>query len=70
MDKKLLAAIAVLLSLAWTACSSDHFKRAAYEAIYEKGCIDRVGLPNCSPERLSYEQYQAERQWPVKRAAP
>lgn len=70
MDKKLLAAIAVLLSLAWTACSSDHFKRAAYEAVYQKGCIDRVGLPNCAPDHPSYDQYQAERKWLAKREAP
>lgn len=70
MDKKLLAATAVLLSLAWSACTSDHVKRAAYEATYQKSCIDRIGLPACNPDHLSYEQYQAERDRLVKRDAP
>lgn len=69
MDKKLLAAIAILMSLAWTACSSDHFKRAAYEAAYQKGCIDRVGVPNCAAAYPSYVQYQADRDQLVKRDA-
>jgi len=70
MDKKLLAATAVLLSLAWSACTSDHVKRAAYEAAYQKGCIDRVGLPVCNPEHQNYDQYQSERDKLVKRGAP
>lgn len=62
MDKKLLAATAVLVSLAWSACTSDHLKRAAYEAAYQKGCIDRAGVPNCDPEHKSYENYSKERE--------
>ncbi len=70
MDKKLLAATAVLLSLAWSACTSDHVKRAAYEAVYQKGCIDRTGLPACNSDRQSYDQYQSERAKLLKRDAP
>ncbi|MHB8666330.1 MAG: hypothetical protein ACYC7B_02275 [Burkholderiales bacterium] len=61
MNKKALAATAVLLSLAWSACTSDNIKRAAYEAAYEKGCIDRTGTPNCDPEHKSFDAYSKER---------
>ena len=57
MDKKTLAATVVLLSLAWSACTSDHWKQAAYEAAYDKGCVDRIGATNCAPEHRNYEQY-------------
>jgi hypothetical protein len=70
MDKKLLAATAVLLSLAWSACTSDQVKRAAYEAAYQKSCIDRTGLPACNPDHQDYDQYQSERGKLVKRDAP
>ncbi len=59
--KQALAATAVLLSLAWSACTSDHIKRAAYEAVYQKGCIDRTGMPNCNPEHMTFEEYGKER---------
>jgi hypothetical protein len=61
MNKMLLAATIVLLSLAWSACTSDHIKRAAYEAAYQKGCIDRAGTPNCDPEHKTYESYSKDR---------
>ena len=69
MDKKTLAAIAVLLSLAWSACTSDHIKRAAYEAAYQKSCMDRVATPDCDPEHMSYAQYGQERDQLTKRDA-
>ena len=62
MDKKFLAATAILLSLAWSACTSDHVKRAAYEAAYQKNCVERIGLPDCNPERQSYEEYSKDRE--------
>ena len=63
MDKKaLLVATAVLLSLAWSACTSGNIKRAAYEATYQKGCIDRVGVPNCDPGQPSYAEYSNDRE--------
>ncbi|HUX25012.1 MAG TPA: hypothetical protein VMV87_10385 [Burkholderiales bacterium] len=63
MDKKaLLVATAVLLSLAWSACTSGNIKRAAYEAAYQKGCIDRVGTPNCDPEHPTYVEYSSDRE--------
>lgn len=61
MNKKALAATAVLLSLAWSACTSDNIKRAAYEAAYAKGCIDRTGSPNCDPEPKTFDAYGKER---------
>ena len=63
MDKKtLLAATVVLLSLVWSACTSDYFKRTAYEAAYQKGCVDRVATTNCDPDHKTYDQYAKERE--------
>ena len=61
MKKKALAASAVLLSLAWSACTSEHIKRVAYEAAYQKGCIDRTGIANCDPRHQSYDRYENDR---------
>jgi len=61
MNKKALAATAVLLSLAWSACTSDHIKRAAYEAAYQKRCIESAGTPNCDPEHQTFEEYSGDR---------
>jgi hypothetical protein len=54
-------AIAVLVGLASAACSSEATKRAAYEALYQKDCIDRTGIPQCDPEHKDYDQYRQER---------
>lgn len=45
-------------------CSSDEVKRGAYEAIYQKGCMDRSGTPDCDPEHKSYDQYKNDREKP------
>ena len=69
MDKRILAATVVLVSIAWSACTSDHIKRSAYEAAYQKGCIDRIGTANCDPEHKSYEQYARDREQLMKQDA-
>jgi hypothetical protein len=55
-------AIAVMLLLTLSACASEPVRRGAYEAIYQKGCLDRAGKPNCDPEHKSYDQYKKERE--------
>ena len=70
MNKKLLVATAVLLSLAWSACTSDHIKRAAYEAAYQKSCMARVGRPDCDPAHKSYEEYSKARDQLTQRGLP
>ena len=57
-----LIAIHLILLLAVTACASESAKRGTYEAIYQKGCLDREGKPNCDPEHKSYDQYKKERE--------
>ena len=61
MKRKLLAAGALLLALAFSACSSEELKRAAYEAAYQKGCMDRSAMPNCDPAHPSYDEYKRAR---------
>jgi len=53
--------ITSLVTLACAACSSEATKRAAYEALYQKDCIDRTGIPQCDPEHMDYDRYRKER---------
>ncbi|MGE5242489.1 MAG: hypothetical protein ACM3NI_12665 [Bacteroidota bacterium] len=53
--------IALTLLLVLSACATESAKRGAYEAIYQKGCMDREGKPNCDPQHKSYDQYEKER---------
>jgi hypothetical protein len=59
-----LIGIASLLLAFLFGCSSDAVKRGAYEAIYQKGCMDRSGTPDCDPEHKSYDQYKNDRDKP------
>ena len=61
MNRIVLATTAVLLALACSACTSEGIKRAAYEAAYQKGCMDRSAMPNCDPEHKTYEDYSRGR---------
>ena len=54
--------IVLTLLLVLSACASESAKRGAYEAIYQKGCMDREGKLNCDPEHKSYDQYKKERE--------
>jgi len=56
------AVIASLVAFACAACSSEATKRAAYEALYQKDCIDRTGIPQCDPEHKDYDEYRKERE--------
>jgi hypothetical protein len=61
MNRIALAATAVIISLAHSACTSDGIMRAAYEAAYQKGCMDRSAMPNCDPEHQTYDDYSRGR---------
>ena len=54
-------AVALPFALACPACSTEATKRAAYEALYQKDCLDRTGVPQCDPEHKDYDQYRQER---------
>lgn len=56
--------LALTLLLALSACASESVRRGAYEAVYQKGCMDREGRLNCDPEHKTYEQYRKEREEP------
>jgi hypothetical protein len=72
MNRKALIGTAVLLVIMLPACSSNEIKRAAYEATYHKGCIDRTGAQNCDPGHKTYEEYKKDREQLTKpdRQAP
>jgi hypothetical protein len=46
----------------WPACSSDQVNRSAYEAVYQKSCMDQTGVPNCDPEHMTYDEYRKDRE--------
>jgi hypothetical protein len=53
---------AMLLGVALCGCTTDAAKRSAYEALHQKGCMDRTGFPNCDPQHPSYDTYQKQRE--------
>lgn len=57
-----LVGVAVLMVGILPSCSSDEVKRAACEAVYQKGCVDSTGLQNCDPWHLTYDEYRIRRE--------
>jgi hypothetical protein len=62
MSQNTIIGTILLFTLASSACTSDDFKRSAYEAVYQKECVDRTGTPNCDPEHRSYDEYDKDRE--------
>ena len=58
---------ACVLAVALCACTSGAAKRAAYEAVYQKECLDRTGVPNCDPAHKSYDEYTRDRNEALER---
>jgi hypothetical protein len=61
MHPRTAAGMAAYLLLAVSACTSEAFKSSAYEALHQKGCIDRTASPYCDPQHKRYDEYQKER---------
>ena len=61
MNLRTIVGTAALLALALSACSSAAVKGSVYEALQQKGCIDRAGTPHCDPEHKGYDEYTKER---------
>ena len=66
MNRHITAILAFLLTLLLSACSSEAVKGSVYEALQQKGCIDRSGTPHCDPEHKGYEEYKKERDAALK----
>jgi hypothetical protein len=62
VKRPFLIAAAVIFGITLYACASDSVNRAAYEAIYQKECLDRTGQQNCDPEHPTYDEYQRDRE--------
>lgn len=58
MKSSLLGLLVVFLA----GCAAESFNRGAYEAAYQKDCIDRTGHPACDPEHETYESYKTNRE--------
>jgi hypothetical protein len=61
MPRLLPSLLILLLALGAMGCTTDAVKRSAYEAAYQKSCMDRTGVPDCDPEHHSYDDYQKAR---------
>jgi|GEM_PF-3751247 len=44
-----------------SACTMDDVKRNAYDSLYQRNCLDRYGVPDCDPQKKSYDRYQYDR---------
>jgi hypothetical protein len=66
MNSGKLGTLAILLVLILPGCTSDAAKRSAYEALHQKWCMDRTGVPNCDPDHKSYDAYEKEREEVLK----
>lgn len=61
------ASIAIALLLVLSGCASERLTGGAYEAVYQKHCMDTVGRPNCDPAHQSYDDYKREREEALKK---
>lgn len=67
MNHRTVAVSVFLLALGLPACTSDAVKRGAYEALYQKDCMDRIGAPDCDPEHEGYDEYRKDREDALRR---
>jgi len=56
-----LTAAVLIAAGAVSGCSGEQVKRATYDALHDKECIDKAGYPDCDPNRPSYDQYKRDR---------
>lgn len=57
----ILTALLLMASGLLAACSSETFKRASYDALHQRQCIEQTGEPNCDPNYPSYDEYKRQR---------
>ncbi|NOX91362.1 MAG: hypothetical protein GXP18_02600 [Gammaproteobacteria bacterium] len=43
------------------ACSTEELKRAGYDALHQRQCIEQTGEPDCDPNYPDYNEYQNQR---------
>ena len=53
--------VLTLLASGLVACSPQSIRQGAYEAAYQKGCMDQEGRPNCDPSHADYDTYRRQR---------
>jgi hypothetical protein len=62
MNTKAVNGLAMMAVSMLAACSSVQVKRSAYEAVYQKSCMDQTGVTNCDPEHMTYDEYRKDRE--------
>lgn len=61
------AAMAMTFVLGLSDCTAARLTGGAYEAVYQRQCMDTAGNPNWDPEHKSYDDYKRERQEALKK---
>jgi hypothetical protein len=61
MWRKTLTVILLSQLLTVAACTREALNRGAYDAAYQKECLDRTGTMNCDPQHPSYDKYNKQR---------
>lgn len=56
------AAVCLVSFFALSGCTIAELKRGAYDAAYQKQCIDREGVAYCDPAHKDYEEYDRARE--------
>jgi len=45
-----------------SSCSRTDIKRASYDALHTRQCIEQTGASNCNTDYPSYDEYQQHRE--------
>ncbi len=59
MQVKIMLILGALVIL--SACSMEDIKRAGYDALHQRQCIEQVGVSDCDPNHPDYDEYQRQR---------
>lgn len=52
----------IFLFIILAGCSSRDINRDIYNALIQRECIQRTGVPNCDSRQPSYDEYQRNRE--------
>lgn len=58
--------VLAVLTLSLAGYSAASVRGGAYEAAYQKGCMDQERTPNCDPAHTDYDTYQRQRDAVIK----
>ena len=60
--KKMIHVSLLFVVVGLAGCADKVTKKAVYDALSTRQCIDDTDVPNCESDRPSYEEFQRQRQ--------